>query len=127
MRALGQSRYSVAAEHMKQMKKDSIDIKGDNNMGDGVILGAGAFGIASGIVASVGIAGLGYLYLHQEVIDVFRDRSIRLRGTLDNVFGKRLRKFSDGMKERGSLVSKETAESARGIARSSIGIHSAGK
>lgn len=129
MRGLGQSRYSVAINHMKKMQQQSSlqTSKKVGGMEDGAVIGVGAFGIATAIVGSVGLAGLGYMYMHPQVIDKFRYRSIALRETLDGSIGKRLRKFSDGMKEKGSIVSPETTETARGIARSSIGLRSTEK
>lgn len=91
-------------------------LPGGDNYAEGVVLGVGAFGVATAIVGGVGVLGVGWMYMNPWVVDRMRARTLRLRGKLEDKIGGRLKALRRRMVERGPILSDEAREKAGRIA-----------
>lgn len=116
MRALGSNKYALY-QKVSQEAQVARPLPGSEKYGDGAALGMASASVATAIVGSVGISGIGLLYFNPAIVDRMKMSAIQFREHLEGGIGERLRALASRMRRNDSLVSQETLAQARSFAR----------
>lgn len=117
-RALGTGRL-----RMVPTSPTRVVTPGGEKYAEGVVLGIGAFGVATMIVGGVGIAGAAWMWNDDRVVAGMRDMAIGMREDIDERVGERVRRFASALKERGQTWGVTEWETARKVAQGVGGTH----
>eukprot|EP00177_Eucheuma_denticulatum_P005191 GFKZ01009455.1.p1 GENE.GFKZ01009455.1~~GFKZ01009455.1.p1 ORF type:complete len:244 (-),score=40.67 GFKZ01009455.1:472-1203(-) len=112
LRALGSSRLGM----LQDLTPEGRPLPGAERYAQGAVLGIGAFGVATGIVASIGLLGFAYAYTHPSIIDVMRKKTLGFGNWMDQGVGTKLRLFAQKVRQNGPVLSEETLATAGKIA-----------
>lgn len=121
MRALGTGKMSLYSA--KNAHVESRPLPGGAQYADGAVIGIASFSIASAIVASIGLAGIGALYFNPRIIQRWKESTIRLKERLDSKVGGFIRQQVTARMISSSAVSEETRQKASSFARAAVGLH----
>jgi hypothetical protein len=119
MRTLGKGRFAMYNELREYSGKVATAraLPGSNTKAEGALIAAQAFVIATGIVGSIGIGGILYLYFADGVVDRIRRRTVAFRHRVENgPLGQRLKSVSASMTNNGGIMSPETVAAAHEFA-----------
>lgn len=116
MRALGANKLALFQE-MSRHAPPSRPLPGSEKYADGAAIGMMSFSLATAVVGGVGVAAIGAMYFNPSIVERMKLSTIRFRESIDRGLGKRMRSFANRMRQDEALVSHETIERARTLAR----------
>lgn len=122
LRVLSQNRMAILARAQAEIRP-ARPLPGSETKAAGAVLGMQAFISATAAVASVGLAGVLYLYFNPKTVESMKHRSIRFRDGIENgTIGIYLRQIADGFRKGGGLLSNEASSKASIFARKATGV-----
>lgn len=123
LKVLGSNKLNVYASLRDEASKTAMAREpppGTAVYGEAAVVGVASLAIATGLVASVGAGSLIYVYMNPQVIDVFREKSLAFRATIDASVGERMRNFSKSLSKNGPWLSDESTVAAQQIAAKAV-------
>lgn len=133
MRVLSANRLGVyydlqakARARAAENGREPLPVAGQEARVVGAVVGLQAFGVATAVVGSVGVAMIGYLYFSPTAVDGLRQRSIAFRKRLeDGPVGRGMRGITvDAGGNSKEVFTAETRARLRGVARRATGMKS---
>lgn len=120
LRALGPARLAVF-EQVSRNARHMRALPGSDKYAEGAALGILSFGVATMIVASVGLAGGIVLCTKPGIIESWKTNTMHCRNRLDDLFGEQLRRFTTNMSEKSrQVLSDEQRDRASHFARTVV-------